>query len=167
MGMGNLPEGVAGLMPTLSGAFRRERGRARAQLERVVRLAGNGSWEEASAAFLALDRGLRSTLRMLEERILPLAEIKAGCASELTRRLADEHRAIEEALSGLDGALRDRRAPSVAAGSRDLRRALDEHDGSAGRLILPLLDRLLTDAERRRLLGGGGRAGPRGGPASA
>jgi hypothetical protein len=140
--------------PSLCAAFRHERARTDDLLARAACLGEVGPWPEALVAFEALDRRLRARIRRAEDLVLPLFEIKAGSASELTRTLVNEHREIEGALEALGTCLRERHLDDVEGRVRDLRRILEEHDGRRSRLVFPLLDRLLTDEERRRLLAG-------------
>jgi len=142
-------------VPTLSSVFREEGARTRELFERAKRLALTGSWPEALATLGELEGRLEARRRRLEERVLPLFEIKAGSASELTRTLAQEHGRIEVALKAFGSCLRARGGDDLPACARELQRLLEEHEGRAGRLVFPLLDRLLSDTERRRLLVGG------------
>jgi hypothetical protein len=94
-------------------------------------------------------------MRRAEEYVFPLFEIKAGSATELTRTLVHEHREIEIGLEGLGACIRNRCLDDIPARVRTLRQVLEKHDGRAGRLFYPLLDRLLNEDERRLLVAGG------------
>lgn len=148
------PSGADDPATSLSSVFRRERESTEEAFARTASLAGRGCWDAALDAFMMLERRLHRRIRRAEEYVFPLFEIKAGSATELTRTLVLEHREIEGGLASLASCLRERRLDDVPACVRGLRHVLEEHDGRAGRLFYPFLDRLLTDDERRVLLAG-------------
>ncbi|HEY6547929.1 MAG TPA: hypothetical protein VI589_08475 [Vicinamibacteria bacterium] len=135
--------------------FHRARESTEEAFARTASLAGTGCWEGALEAFAVLDHRLRRRIRSAEEYVFPLFEIKAGSASELTRTLVLGHREIENGLQRLGACLRQRALDDVPGCVRALRQVLEEHDGRAGRLFYPLLDRLLTHDERRVLMARG------------
>ena len=137
---------------SLSALARRERERTEVAFARMAALAGTGSWAPALEAFRAFESRLRRQMRRAEEVFFPLFEIRAGATSELTQGLLHQHRGIEEGLDKLLPCLRERRVDDLPGCVRALRRLLDEHDGQAGRLVYPLLDRLLSEEERRILV---------------
>jgi hypothetical protein len=152
--MANRPPDPDGPAPSLSSAYRREWQSTEEAFAGTASLAGRGSWEAALEAFTVLEGRLRRRIRRAEEYVFPLFEIKAVSATELTRTLVRQHREIESALERLGGCIRERRLDDVPASVRGLRQLLEEHDGRAGRLVYPLLDRLLTEEERRVLVAG-------------
>lgn len=152
--MGNPPPDPDGPAASLSAAYRREWQTTEEAFAETASLAGRGSWEAALEAFRVLESRVRRSIRRAEEYMLPLFEIKAVSATELTRTMIREHREIEGALERLERCVAERQLDDVPACVRGLRQVLEEHDGRAGRLVYPLLDRLLTDDERRHLMAG-------------
>jgi hypothetical protein len=164
--MADPPSDHDGPAASLSSAHRRDWQSTEEAFALAASLAGRGSWEAALEAFTTLEGRLRRRIRRAEEYVFPLFEIKAGSASELTRTLVLGHREIENGLQRLGSCLRQHRLDDVPACVRGLRHVLEEHDGRAGRLFYPLLDRLLTNDERRVLMDRGDdedEPGPRGG----
>ncbi len=150
-------------VPSLSEAARRERVLAEEEFARLAALSGTGAWAPALEAFSCLENRLRRCMRRAEDVLFPLFELRAG-ATELTRTLVRQHREIERYLADLLICLRDQNLDALPERVRELRGALEEHEGRAGRLVYPLLDRLLSEDERRLLVSndgdGGGPVGP-------
>ena len=142
----------AGRSASLAALARRERERTDVAFARIAALAGTGAWDPAVEAFAAFASGLRRFIRRAEEVFFPLFEIRAGASTELTQVLLRQHRDIDDELERLLLCLRERRADDLPSCVRTLRRLLEEHDGRAERLVYPLLDRLLSEDERRILV---------------
>jgi hypothetical protein len=117
----------------------------------VAAFGASGSWTSAEREFKRLSGRLQRHIRLTEDAFFPLFEVKTGGATGLTRELADDHRAIARDLGQLEACLRDRRLDDLPACVRTLRDRLAEHDGRELRLLCPLIDRLLSDAERQFL----------------
>ena len=149
-------EGMEGSSASLSALARRERARTEAAFTRMAALAGTGAWAPALEAFRAFESLLRRQMRRAEEVFFPLFEIRAGAASELTQGLQQQHREIEDRLENLLSCLRECRLDDLPGCVRALRGLLDEHDAQAGRLVYPLLDRLLSEEQRRTLVASAG-----------
>jgi hypothetical protein len=136
--------------PVLADLARHENDKTLVIFARMAEASGTGAWATALLEFAALARRVRARLRFCEDVVFPLFELRAG-PTELTRTLVRQHREIEGGLRDLEECLRERRLDDLPADVRALRRALDEHHGRTARMVLPLLDRLLTDDERARL----------------
>ncbi|HEY6548581.1 MAG TPA: hemerythrin domain-containing protein [Vicinamibacteria bacterium] len=130
---------------------RAEKARTEEVFARVVAFSAAGSWTSARREFKRLSRRLQRHIRLAEDAFFPLFEVKTGGATGLTRELVDDHRAIARDLGQLEVCLRDRRLDDLAECVRTLRDRMAEHDGRELRLLCPLIDRLLSDAERQFL----------------
>ena len=118
---------------------------------RVVAFSAAGSWRSARREFKRLARRLQRHIRLTEDAFFPLFEVKTGGVTGLTLELVDKHRAIGRDLGQLEECLRDRRLDDLPACVRTLRDRVDQHDGRELRLLCPMIDRLLSDAEREFL----------------
>ena len=130
---------------------RAEKARTEEVFARVVASSAAGSWTSAQLEFKRLSGRLQRHIRLAEDAFFPLFEVKTGGATGLTRELVDDHRAIARDLGQLEVCLRDRRLDDLPECVRTLRDRLAEHDGRELRLLCPLIDRLLSDAERQFL----------------
>jgi len=141
-----------------------ERARTEEIFVRVVALGGEESWRSALRAFRVFEGRLERHIRLAEGVLFPLFEVKAGGETGLTVELVGNHRTITQGLQHLEACLRDGRLDDLPACVRSLRGVVDEHDGRELRLLCPLIDRLLSDAERgflgARLLAAEGRGVP-------
>ena len=130
---------------------RAEKARTEEVFARVVAFSAAGSWTSAQSEFARLAGRLQRHIRLTEDALFPLFEVKTGGGTGLTLELIDEHRAIARDLGQLEECLRDRRLDEMPAFVRTLRDRVDEHDGRELRLLCPMIDRLLSDAEREFL----------------
>jgi hypothetical protein len=140
---------------------RAEKGRTEEIFARVVALAGEESWRSARRAFTVLAGRLERHIEFAETVLFPLFEVKAGGKTGLTVELMGSHRAMRQGLGQLEACLRQGSLDDLPVCVRTLRDVVDEHDGRELRLLCPMIDRLLTEAERAflgaRLRGGGER----------
>jgi iron-sulfur cluster repair protein YtfE (RIC family) len=130
---------------------RRQNDRTQEAFARVVALACAQSWPRALRVFRVLARRMERHVRLAEDVLFPLFELKAGGETELTRTLVTDHRAIEQGLECLEACLRERRLDDLPGCVRTLRRVVDEHGGREERLLYPMIDRLLSEEERQFL----------------
>jgi iron-sulfur cluster repair protein YtfE (RIC family) len=130
---------------------RAEKARTEEVFARVVAFSAAGSWPSAQREFKHLTGHLQHHIRLTEDAFFPLFEVKTGGATGLTRELVDDHRAIARDLGQLEACLHHRQLDELPDCVRTLRDRLAEHDGRELRLLCPMIDRLLSDAERQFL----------------
>jgi iron-sulfur cluster repair protein YtfE (RIC family) len=106
-------------------------------------------YAEARPFFRAFKIGLQRHIVWEEQILFPLFEEKTGLhdtgPTEVMRR---EHRLIGERLEALHDRVR-RQDPESDAEEQALREALGVHNEKEERALYPVLDRLLTDEEKR------------------
>jgi hypothetical protein len=130
---------------------RRQHDRTQEALARTVALACAQSWPRALRVFRVLSGRVERHVRLAEDVLFPLFELKTGGGTELTRILVIHHREMEEGLESLEACLRERRLDDLPACVRKVRRVFEEHGGREERLLYPMIDRLLSDEERQFL----------------
>jgi hypothetical protein len=130
---------------------RAEKARTEEVFARAVALSSAESWRPARHVFRIFVRRVKRHIRVAEEVLFPLFEVKTGGRTGLTLELVGDHRAMKQGLDELEACLREQRLDQLPACVRSLRDVASEHDGRELRLLCPLIDRLLSDAEREFL----------------
>jgi len=109
-----------------------------------------GRLAEARAAFRAFQEVLVRHLRLEDQLVFPLFEVRTGLlGGGPTGVMRDEHRDIRSALERMDAALRSEDPAAFAQGLAFLQASLSDHTAKEERVIYPMLDGLLSEKERR------------------
>lgn len=91
-------------------------------------------------------------VRLEEEVLYPLFELRLGTAGAGTAAMRDEHREILRAFASLEAALSAGRRSAALEELEALRAMVGLHLSREDRVVYPALDAMLSDGERARLL---------------
>lgn len=105
----------------------------------------------AAAALEAFERGLAPHMTWEEELLFP-ALLAAGYPAQRVEGLVIDHQRIRASLAELRTALGQGDAAGAGAAAEDVRIYLVGHNGDEEKILYPDADRLLSSAERTRLL---------------
>lgn len=122
--------------------------RLRAILAEVFQELDAGRPETASERFAEFHHVLTRHIRIEEELVFPFFDLRSGMSGGPTAVMRDEHRAIEHALTRMDTALAASDEGGFRAGVDELRQVLGDHNEREERVLYPMTDRMLSDAER-------------------
>lgn len=123
-----------------------------AALAEVGRLVSGRQFADARARLLRCVAGWEQQVRLEEEVLYPLFELRLGTAGVGTAAMREEHRDLRQVFEALDLALETGRRPRAIEVYEKLLTVLGSHFSREERVVYPTLDAMLTDRERGRLL---------------
>jgi hemerythrin-like domain-containing protein len=154
---GTTPESEHGEFEDVTSYLSWDNDRLDATLAGVCHEVEAGKLEEAEADYRVFLTGLKRHIRLEEELLFPLFEVRTGVTGGPTEIMREEHREIERALELMEGALVRRSTEAFADGCRFLRSLLPDHNAKEEHVLYPTTDRVLSAEERstfvRRLVG--------------
>ena len=121
-------------------------------LAQVAALTSARRFADASARLFQCCETWESQVRLEEELLYPIFELRLGTAGAGTAAMREEHRELREAFARLRLALQRGRRPPAEAALESLTALLGSHHSREARVVYPTLDAMLSDGERGRLL---------------
>lgn len=141
------------MTPSVTEYLSRDHVRLGLLIDRASTAMAEGRLAEARDGFRAFREALVRHLRLEDELVFPLFEVRTGLVGGgPTGVMHDEHRDIRGALERLDAALRSEDPAAFAQGQAFLHASLADHTAKEERVIYPMLDGLLSEQERRRFV---------------
>jgi hypothetical protein len=116
-------------------------------LEDVAYMVEEGEWERAEYIFTDYLESLEHMLRLEEDVVLPLVQARVGKVQGIDR-LQSDHLVWREAVDIMADGLAARSASRFGSGLRIVPALVPDHHQFEEQAIFPLLDHLLSDAER-------------------
>jgi regulator of cell morphogenesis and NO signaling len=111
----------------------------------------DGELDRAEYSFKDLDGGLRRHIRLEEELLFPVFDVRTGLCGP-TQIMRYEHRHIEQLLVELSQALAEGRRRAASSALTTLLQVLGNHNIKEERILYPKTDQALSDEERRALI---------------
>lgn len=118
----------------------------------VARLVSLRRFADARARLLRCIACWEQQVRLEEEVLYPLFELRLGTAGAGTAAMREEHRELRQVFEQLELALERARRPRVLEAHEELVVLLGSHFSREERVVYPTLDAMLSDRERGRLL---------------
>ncbi|MCL4821526.1 MAG: hemerythrin domain-containing protein [Vicinamibacteria bacterium] len=116
----------------------------------AVRALEGGDHEAATARFAAYTRRLERHIRLEEELLFPLFEVRTGVSGGPTGVLREEHDELQRVVA--EAAAAAEAGHGFAEALDALARTVDEHCVREERVLFPMLDRQLLPNERAALV---------------
>lgn len=111
-----------------------------------------GRMAQARQAYREFEQGLARHIRIEEELLFPLFEVRTGVVAGPTAVMRAEHREIERALEIMREGLEKGDPSAFRDGLRFLREVLPDHNTKEEHVLYPTTDRVLSEAEREAFL---------------
>lgn len=137
---------------TLSAYLSSDHERQAFLLDEAARAVGEGRFAEAQSAFSRFEAALDHHLRLEEEVVFPVFEVRSGITTGPTIALRCEHRDIRNTVRSMEAALSAEDARTFRESVRFLDSIVTTHEAKEEHVLYPAIDRLLTSAERALLL---------------
>ena len=137
---------------TISAYLAEDHGRLGSLLAAVSVQMAEGRLEEAKAAWGPYEAGLCRHLRLEEELLFPVFEVRSGLSDGPTVSLRIEHREIRRIAALLRGGVEREDPAAFADGLRLLGEVLADHESKEEHVLYPTTDALLAPGERARFL---------------
>lgn len=109
----------------------------------------HGRLAGARRAYTRVHRRYLRHLRLEEEFVFPVFAARAGLLGGPTVVLRQEHEELRRALQLMEGALDALDADGFGVGLRHFREMMSGHRSKEERVLLPTMDALLSQAERK------------------
>jgi len=136
----------------LAETLRRTHRRVDAALAEVSRCVAAHRHSEAQARLLSCAAEWEQQVRLEEELLYPLFELRLGTSGVGTAMLREEHKDLREAFAQVGLALERGDGRAAAEALDSLQGVLASHYSREERVVYPTLDAMLDDHERGRLL---------------
>jgi DUF438 domain-containing protein len=124
----------------------------KAELSGVAEACAARRFSAARERLLHCSRTWERQVRLEEDLLYPLFELRLGTAGAGTVAMREEHRELRDAFGRLCGALGRERRPTAAEALESLAAQLGSHFSREERVFYPTLEAMLSDRERGRLL---------------
>lgn len=129
-----------------------DHGRLDGMLRVVCRSVEAGQWEEARLALAEFVSGLSRHIRIEEETLFPLLEMRTSVGGGPTLVMRSEHREILAAVGTMREGLAQLDADTFREGLEFLHRVLPTHNIKEEQILYPAIERIFSSAERALFL---------------
>ncbi len=123
-----------------------------ALLTKIMSLAERNTFAEAARLFAEFESGLDRHIRIEEELLFPVFEVRSGLSSGPTTVMRLEHREIRRSVALLGAGLARQDAPQCREARTSLETLIPEHNAKEEHILYPTTDSLLAPAERAAFL---------------
>jgi hemerythrin-like domain-containing protein len=137
---------------TIAAYFTAEHHRLNALLDEVADGVADGRFAAARGAWETFHAGLVRHLRIEEELVFPVFEVRSGMSDGPTVALRIEHGQIRRIVALLGAALEREDAPAFRDALGFLDAFVMDHESKEEHVLFPTTDQLLTPAESARFL---------------